>query len=186
MKFLAFLAQWITFAAAAFLTVFYIGTETASIALVIVAVLLFLLSGVCRRVLHIKKEDVEKYGWGKCIVNVVACYRLYFSIVTYLGVAIISVALHGIVASGELYNIIVAVVGLIVFWVGKTFAGVTCAHCGARLILDGENYDNHVTIKHTSTESTATQMSTRYYHCSVCGRRSRKRIKNTVGKVTYN
>ena len=85
----------------------------------------------------------------------------------------------------EITGLIIVFVGFVIFCIGRGIVKYTCAYCGARLIIDAESYDNSITIRHAHNESTATQMSTQYCHCSVCGRQSRKRIKNNVGRIKY-
>lgn len=185
MKFLGFLIQWISFFAAAGV-LFMFATANGDISVVIVAILLFLVSGIGRRIFNVTKEDIAENGAMSCIGKAIFCPRFFSSIVFYLG---IGTMVFGLVSAtsggGDIAGLIIIFVGLIITGIGRGVVKYTCAYCGAGLIVDAESYDNSITIRHSRNESTATQMSTQYCHCSVCGRRSRKRIKNNVGRIKY-
>ncbi len=185
MKFLGFLIQWVSFFAAAGI-LFMFATANGDVSLIIVAILLFLVSGIGRRIFNITKEDIAENGFMSCIGKAIFCRRFLGSIVFYLGIGTMIFGLvSGLNNVGGIEGIIIILVGLVITGIGRGIVKYTCAYCGASLIVDAENYDNSITIKHTYNESTATQMSTQYCHCSVCGRRSRKRIKNNVGRIKY-
>ena len=162
------------------------ATANGDVSLIIVAMILFLVSGIGRRIFNITKEDIAEEGFMSCIARTIFCRRFYSSIVFYLGLGTMVFGLvSGLNDAGGITGIIIIVVGLFITGVGRAIVKYTCAYCGAALIVDAEDYDNSITIKHTYKESTATQMSTQYCHCSVCGRLSRKRIKNDVGRIKY-
>lgn len=185
MKFLGFLIQWVSFFAAAG-NLFMFAGANGDISFLIVAILLFLVSGIGRRIFNITKEDIAENGVMSCIGKAIFCRRFYSSIVFYLGVGtMIFCLVSAMNYGGEIAALILLFVGLFIAGIGRGIVKYTCAYCGAGLIVDAEIYDNSITIRHSRNESTATQMSTQYCYCSVCGRQSRKRIKNNVGRIKY-
>ena len=185
MKFLGLLIQWVSFFAAAGI-LFMFATANGDISLIIVAILLFLVSGIGRRIFNITEEDIAEAGVMSCIGKTIFCPRFLSSIVLYFGLGTMGFGLvSALNNSGEITGLIIVFVGFVIFCIGRGIVKYTCAYCGARLIIDAESYDNSITIRHSRNESTATQMSTQYCHCSVCGRQSRKRIKNNVGRIKY-
>ena len=190
-KFLGFILWWGAFIAG---TIFFMQSfivamdESADAATtpIILAAVLWLISGVGRRVFHIKDTAVENVGLVTCLIRRLFCKRFFVTVFMYAGLSALMISLFKIAyASPELTDIIIAIVGFIVMSGARGVMSYTCSHCGHGLVMDDRDYDDSVSIEYTSSSATASRYSTDYYHCPRCGHQSRIRVKHTAAKVHY-
>ena len=193
-KFICFLAWWAT-AICGFLLAFSFyetlgaslkGSEPTPIWKLILSGILFIMSGIFRRVFHIKDFEIGKRGLMQSILIRINCKRFYISFFFYATIFALVWGLIIIAFSNDLFKgLIVTVVSFIAFSIARAFLSLTCSGCGYSLSYDESDYDDNVVIEETSSSATAYRYSTDFYHCPRCGKRKRMRTKHTAAKVNY-
>lgn len=185
LKFFGFISWFGAFIFGVYLMLDYFMNSGTIWSLVLILAL-FIVSGIGRRFFFISKDDIEDEGLGACLVSRIFCKRLFFTIIKNASIlAIFYAAVKFSESYFELIDIIIGIVGLIVFAFGNAMTKYTCSHCGHWLMSDDEEYDSDLRIEHGSSSSSAYRYSTEYMHCPKCGHKSRIRHKNKVASVNY-
>ena len=162
-------------------------SDGSPLPLLIIGGILFLISGMGRRIFHISENAINKSGMAGAILSRINCKRTYASIFYY---AILLATVYSVVyvslGGGHILYL-----GLTILGAGAV-AGVndwmkhTCSRCGSGLVHDYEDYDDteHVTVSSNSVSSY--RYSTGYYHCPRCGKKSTIRVKHNTGTTHFH
>lgn len=124
----------------------------------------FLVSGIGRRIFHIKKAVVENKGLGAAILSRINCKRFYLSVIMYGALAFIFLVMCN---DGEMLH---WVIGLIVFIFFFMMVRRTCPRCGHGLTYDDAEYGDKPEWSMDGDSLVAKRDYTEHYHCPRCGK----------------
>lgn len=132
------------------------------------ATILFMVSGIGRRIFHIKKEVVEENGVLPAILSRINCKRLYLSIFMYAALAFPSIVVsdNRLGSSMEDWMAVVSLAVCVIFFF---FVRRTCPRCGYKLTYDGAEYGDKAEWSTEGNSRVAKRDYTKRYHCSRCG-----------------
>lgn len=184
LKFLGFLVWWGSAIASLGLCTVYMTNVNGTIGQLVLYGLLFLLSGIGRRIFHIKKAEDEK--WLNVILHRIHCKRFYVSIFFYSAVMTVVYFAHEFFHKDNLLYILYGFIAIIVGMGINNIMRKTCSHCGFGAKYDGVSYDDEVTYESSSSSTKAFRWSTDFYHCPRCGHQSSIRSKHKIGQVNYH
>lgn len=146
------------------------------------------LSGIGRRLFHIRRELVESVGLIPAIVSRINCGRFYWSIFFY---GCVSFAVYGLVmfnnANGdeETKWILLTLLGIAASYFFFLIVRHTCPRCGRLLTHDNDAYDDTIEWTVYDNSAYAERGLTEYWHCPRCGKPVRLRSKRTVKQVKF-
>ncbi|MBO5111648.1 MAG: hypothetical protein J6D21_13150 [Clostridia bacterium] len=190
MRKLVGLLLWVgSFAAAFYCFGIYFGTmeyETPQIGYLVGMTVLLLLSGIGRRVFHIKKALVERKGLLGAVLSRINCMRFYFSVVMYTALAFVVYFIQRMNTipgtNGDGIKAAIAGFVVLVFFFANR---LTCRKCGYSLKHDGDTASNEIELTWYSDSVSGSQKVTEYYHCPRCGAQVKMHSKRDVGSVTF-